>query len=76
MAVLQKLDLTSMEYWDLADNTFKIAIIKKFKELWESSERQFNELRNQVYWQKEHFTKMLKLQKKNQTNSGVEELNN
>ena len=53
--------LEVMEYWDLTDGEFKIAVMRKLDELWEQSDRQFNELRNKTNEQKEYFTKRLKL---------------
>ena len=35
-----------MEYYDLTDKAFKIAIMKKFNKLQENSRRQFNKPRN------------------------------
>lgn len=37
-----------MEYCELTDKEFKIAIMKKFSKLQENSERQFNEPRNKI----------------------------
>ena len=37
-----------MEYCDLTDREFKIAVMKKLHKLQENSERQFNELRNKI----------------------------
>lgn len=45
--------------------------MKKFSELQENSERQFNELRHKINGQKEFFTKDIN---KNQTNSGADKL--
>ena len=33
---------------DIADREFKIAVMKKLNELQENSQRQFNELRNEI----------------------------
>ena len=41
--------------------------MKKLNELQENSERQFNELRNNLKEQKEYFTKNTEILKKNQT---------
>lgn len=46
-----------MEYCDLTDKEFKIALVKKFNELQENSERKFNELRNKINEQKVYFNK-------------------
>ena len=44
--IIQKLKV--MEYCNLTNKKFKIAIMKKLKELQENSKRQFNELRNKI----------------------------
>lgn len=49
--------------------------MKKFNEIQENSERQYNDLRNKMNKQKEYFTQGNKILKKNQTSSGSEELN-
>ena len=67
--------LKVMEDYDLIDKGFKIAVMKKLDELQEISERQFNELRNKISKQKEYFTKEIETLKKNNRNSGAEELN-
>lgn len=46
--------------------------MKKFSELQENSERQFNELRHKINGQKEFFTK--DIINKNKTNSGADKL--
>ena len=46
-----------MEYYDLTDSKFKVGVMKKFNEIQEHSERQFNKLRNKVNERKGHFTK-------------------
>ena len=51
--------------------------MRKVNKLQENSERQFNELRNEIDEQKEYFYQRdIKTLKENQTNSGVEELKN
>ena len=40
------------EYWNWTDKEFKIAVMNKFNELQENSERQFSELRNKINEQK------------------------
>ena len=49
---------------NLSDREFKIAVKKKLNELQENSERQFNELRNEINEQKEYFTKEIETEKK------------
>ena len=53
-----------MEYHNLTDKEFKTAVMKKFNELQENSERQYNDLRNKINKQKEYFTKDAKIVKK------------
>ena len=48
-----------MEYYDLTDKAFKIAIMKKFNKLQENSRRQFNKRRNKNV--RMSLTKTLKL---------------
>ena len=50
---------TRMEYYDLTDKAFKIAIMKKFNKLQENSRRQFNKRRNKNV--RMSLTKTLKL---------------
>ena len=64
-----------MEYCNLTDKEFKIAVRKKLKELQENSERQFNEPRNNMNEQKKSFIKETESLKWNQTETRVEELN-
>lgn len=52
------------EDWDLTDREFKIDVMKKFSELYEKSERQFNELKNKINELKEYFTKKMDIFKK------------
>lgn len=54
--------LKIIEDWDLIDKHFKIAVMKKLK-IKENSERQFNELRNRINEQKEHFVKEIEILK-------------
>lgn len=42
-----------------------MAVMKRFSELQENSERQFNELRNKINEQKEFFTKEIEIFKMN-----------
>ena len=56
-----KLEVT--EDYNLTGREFKIAVMKKFSELQENSERQFNELRNKINEQ-EYFIKEIKNLKK------------
>lgn len=37
-----------MECYDLTDSEFKVGVMKKFNEIQEHSERQFNELSNKI----------------------------
>ena len=53
--------LKATEYCDLTDREFKIAVMKKVKELKENSDRQFNELRNEINEQRNTLQKRLKL---------------
>ena len=53
------------EDYNLTEKEFKIVVTKKFNELQENSERQFNKLRNKINEQKEYFTKESKTLKKN-----------
>ena len=52
-----------MEDCNLTDREFKTTFMKKFNELQENSERQFNELRNKINEQKEYFTKEFEMLK-------------
>lgn len=47
-----------MEYCDLTDREFKIAVTGKLKELQENSEKQFGKLINKINKWKEYFTKV------------------
>ena len=38
----------NVEYCDITDKGFKIAVMKKFSELQENSERPYNDLRNKI----------------------------
>ena len=49
------------EYCNLTAKEYKIVVMKKFNELQENSERQFNELRNKINEQKEYFTKEIEV---------------
>lgn len=56
-----------MEYCSLNYKDFKRTVTKKFTELQENVKRQFKELRNKIFKEKEFFTQRLKLfLKKNQ----------
>lgn len=48
------------EYCDPTDKELKITFMKKFNELQENSERQYNDLRNKMNEQKEYFNTRLK----------------
>ena len=48
-----------MEYYDLTDSEFKVGVMKKFNEIQEHSERQFNELSNKINEQKDYFAKAI-----------------
>ena len=61
-----------MEYCDLTDRVFKIAVMKKLNKMQENSVKQFNELRNKINEQKEYFFKDMEILKMSQTNSGAE----
>ena len=63
-----------MEYCDPADRGFKTSVTEKSNELQESSERQFNKLRNKIKGQMEYCTKEIETLKKNK-NYGAEESN-
>lgn len=43
------------KYCDLTDKELKITFMKKFNELQENSERQYNDLSNKINEQKEYF---------------------
>ncbi|KAF6390297.1 hypothetical protein mRhiFer1_007871 [Rhinolophus ferrumequinum] len=58
--------LKDMEICDLKDREFKIAFLKKLNEMQENTERQFNELRNTIKEQHEHFMKEIEILEKNQ----------
>ena len=64
-----------MEYCDLTDREFKVAVMGILSGLQENSGRQFCELRNKINEQKEYFIKEIETLKRNQTNSGVEKFN-
>ena len=49
------------EFWDLTDKEFKIAVLKKFSELQENSEGQFNKIRGKIHEQNEIFTKEIEI---------------
>jgi len=53
-----------MKYCDLTDKGYKTAIMKKFNELLENSEKQFNYLRDKINKEKEYFTGEIKIVKK------------
>ena len=63
--------LQVMEYCDPTDRGFKTAVTEKSNELQESSERQFNKLRNKIKEQTEYCTKEIETLKKNK-NYGAE----
>nr|ACC62065.1 hypothetical protein [Rhinolophus ferrumequinum] len=74
-------ELKDMEICDLNDREFKIAVLKKLNEMQENTERQFNELRNTIKEQHEHFTKEIEILKKNQIEfleikNSIEEIKN
>ena len=56
--------LQVMEYCDPTDRGFKTAVTEKSNELQESSERQFNKLRNKIKEQKKYFTSKTQTLKK------------
>lgn len=64
-----------MECCDLSDREFNVAVMGILSGLQENSERQFCELRNKIYEQKEYFIKEIETLKRNQTNFRVEKLN-
>ena len=43
-----EIKLKVIDNCDIADREFKIAVMKKLDELQENSQRQFNELRNEI----------------------------
>ena len=43
-----EIKLKVIDNCDIADREFKIAVMKKLNELQENSQRQFNELRNEI----------------------------
>lgn len=53
-----------MEYYDLTDSKFKVGVMKKFNEIQEHSERQFNEPSNKINEQKEYFAKEIETEKR------------
>ena len=53
-----------MEYCNVTDKEFTIAVMKKSNELQKNSDRQFNELKNKINQQKEYFTKEIEILKK------------
>lgn len=61
-----------MEYCNITDKEFTIAVMKKSNELQKNSGRQFNELKNKINEQKEYFTKETEILNKNPTKSGAE----
>lgn len=64
-----------MELCDLFDKELKIAVLKKFIEVWEKLKRQFNKISKKLQWSKWDFDKEIEIMKKNQTNFGGKELN-
>ena len=46
-----------MEIYYLNDREFKIAVLKKLNEIQENTDRQFNDIRNQINKQNEYFNK-------------------
>lgn len=54
-----------MEYCGPTDKEFKTAIMKKTNELYKNSERQNSDLGNKISEQKEYFTKVIEILKKN-----------
>ena len=63
-----------MEYCDPANRGFKTAVTEKSNELQESSERQFNKLRNISKEQTEYCTKEIETLEKNK-HYGAEKFN-
>lgn len=55
-----------MKYCALTDRKFKVAIIQRFNELQDNSERQFNELKNKIHEQKTLLTTEIEILNKNQ----------
>ena len=51
----------------ITNKEFKLPIMKKSSELQETSERQFNKLRNKIYEAKEYLTKEIEILNENQT---------
>ena len=49
--------LKDMEDCNLNDREFKIAVLKKLNEIQENTDRQFNDIRNQINKQNEYFNK-------------------
>uniref|UniRef100_A0A671DV05 Uncharacterized protein n=1 Tax=Rhinolophus ferrumequinum TaxID=59479 RepID=A0A671DV05_RHIFE len=75
------MELKHMEICDLNDREFKIEVLKKLNEMQENTERQFNEHRNTIKEQHEHFTKEIEILKKNQIEfleikNSIEEIKN
>ena len=66
--------LQVMEYCDPTNRGFKTAVTEKSNELQESSERQFNKLRNKIKEQTEYCTKEIETLKKNK-HYGAEKFN-
>ena len=62
--------LKVMEYCNLTDREFNIAVMKKFNKAQEDSKRKLYELRNKINEQKNKETET-----KKEPNSGAEELN-
>lgn len=68
-------ELKDMEYCNLIDTDFSIAVTKKFNKLQDNSRRLLKELRNKVNEQDKFFTKEIKILKKvPNRNSRAEEI--
>ena len=63
-----------MEFWDLADKEFEIAILREPK--WTTRKhRKTTQWNEENTWKNEKFNKEIEIIKKDQTNSGAEEFN-
>lgn len=50
-----------MEFCDLIDKEFKIAVLKRLSELEENSKRQFNDIREKIHEENEIFIKEVEI---------------
>ena len=65
-----------MNFYDLLDKEFKIAVLRKLSAVEENTERKFNKTRNSIYKQNEESNKETEIIKKKKYQIEIVELNN